>query len=360
LVFSCIASSSCSAVAATASSVSSFSAAEAILPSFLQQQQQFQRQQHNITVRLARRTDVPGIQQCNLNSLPENYNSQFYINHLRQWPELSLVAECCFSDKDKKGKKHLSNFLSHSSEFPGDEEETSKHIVAYVLGKVEERGVDQEEAFREAYDDGDFDENAGYRSGLGGSRSSSAFSYQRELLGHVTSLAVLEPFRRRGLAVELMKQLHLHMQHCYPNVDSVGLHVRESNKAAVQLYKNFGYTAADIIPAYYQDGEDAYFMKKEFASSAQEPLSPSTSVQKQEGEKQQQVPSSLFGSLQRRLAGRQFQRQQQRRPWQTGPSELRLPRIVHNSSSKSSTSLPQPHLEERDDEETPELLAGTM
>ena len=47
----------------------------------------------NIQLRLARRADVPSIQRCNLDSLPENYNSQFYVNHMRQWPDLCLVAE---------------------------------------------------------------------------------------------------------------------------------------------------------------------------------------------------------------------------------------------------------------------------
>jgi ribosomal protein S18 acetylase RimI-like enzyme len=46
-----------------------------------------------IAFRLARRSDVAGIQECNLATLPENYNSNFYVNHVREWPELSLVAE---------------------------------------------------------------------------------------------------------------------------------------------------------------------------------------------------------------------------------------------------------------------------
>ena len=47
----------------------------------------------HIAFRLARRSDVVGIQECNLATLPENYNSNFYVNHVRAWPELSLVAE---------------------------------------------------------------------------------------------------------------------------------------------------------------------------------------------------------------------------------------------------------------------------
>ena len=47
----------------------------------------------HIALRVARRSDVPHIQQCNLATLPENYSATFYHNHMRQWPDLALVAE---------------------------------------------------------------------------------------------------------------------------------------------------------------------------------------------------------------------------------------------------------------------------
>ncbi|EED89265.1 predicted protein, partial [Thalassiosira pseudonana CCMP1335] len=144
-----------------------------------------------ITFRLARKSDIPQIQKVNLATLPENYNNNFYINHMREWPELCLVAE---------------------------------HIVGYVLGKVETRP-----------------------------------------LGHVTSLAVHSHARRLGIASSLLHQLHFHLNSCY-NANSVGLHVRISNSAAVKLYiEHLGYDVADIIPMYYGDGEDAYFMRKDFS-----------------------------------------------------------------------------------------------
>ena len=51
----------------------------------------------HITLRLARQRDVPSMQRCNLASLPENYNQQFFHNHMRTWPELTIVAECTTS-----------------------------------------------------------------------------------------------------------------------------------------------------------------------------------------------------------------------------------------------------------------------
>ena len=81
--------------------------------------------------------------------------------------------------------------------------------------------------------------------------------------GHVTSLAVMKDYRRLGLASQLMDQLHHQMQQRAPKVSSVGLHVRVSNKAATRLYEEtMGYHVSQVISGYYQDGEDAYLMKK--------------------------------------------------------------------------------------------------
>lgn len=68
-----------------------------------------------------------------------------------------------------------------------------------------------------------------------------------------------------------MEALHLHMTAPPYRADSVGLHVRVSNGAATKLYEGgdgrpgMGYKIADVIQGYYQDGEDAYFMRKDFA-----------------------------------------------------------------------------------------------
>lgn len=44
-------------------------------------------------VRLAKPEDIPAINQCNLESLPENYSDQFYKSILARYPRLSFVAE---------------------------------------------------------------------------------------------------------------------------------------------------------------------------------------------------------------------------------------------------------------------------
>jgi len=231
----------------------------------------------DITLRLARRSDVTAIQRCNLATLPENYNQQFYNNHLRQWPELVIVAE----SSEPLSREHQPIYNPFPSSAP------ESHVVAYVIGKVEEH---VKEVFPN--DDSRYFSQHDRRMGP---------TYTTEKLGHVTSLAVLDGFRRQGLAQDLMKQLHHHMESCY-GVDSVGLHVRVSNAPAARLYNSFGYVVAEVIPAYYQDGEDAYLMKKWFVpESSQQPNN--------------HVPS-LFGNLRRA------------KPWESGPLELRLPRLV--------------------------------
>ena len=45
------------------------------------------------TIRQAKKEDIPSMNKCNLDNLPENYSHYFYINHLERWPELSLIAE---------------------------------------------------------------------------------------------------------------------------------------------------------------------------------------------------------------------------------------------------------------------------
>jgi ribosomal protein S18 acetylase RimI-like enzyme len=283
-----------------------------------------------LQLRLARRSDVPSLQRCNLATLPENYNHQFYANHLREWPDLAFVAVDCSSSLDPS---RPSGGGGSYTGFPTTDPD--EKVVAYVLGKVEERLVTvpiedtlQRYHDRSTYMDpwsshGDYRSDARYRGDAPPSPYDYRYSQQHvtetERIGHVTSLAVLDPYRRRGLAIELMKQLHYHLAASY-RVDAVGLHVRRSNVAAERLYAGFGYKAAEVIPGYYQDGEDAFFMKKtlpHFKSSG-----------------------GLFDGVLRRKV------------WETGPVDLRLPRTVGVPDFVISPPLEEPSSEE--------LLTGSM
>ncbi|NEU36702.1 GNAT family N-acetyltransferase, partial [bacterium LRH843] len=50
----------------------------------------------------------------------------------------------------------------------------------------------------------------------------------------------------------------------------VSLHVRKSNRAALNLYTNtLKFVISEIEPKYYADGEDAYAMKRDLLPKAE-------------------------------------------------------------------------------------------
>ena len=270
----------------------------------------------HIAFRLARRTDVPQIQDCNIASLPENYNANFYINHMRTWPELTLVAEHIPEGYDITTNDNSRDTSSSRITPLGDymrnlksNNRPQKEIVGYILGKVEGRPIHpKRQIFPSARES---------RSSLSSSSSSSVPLYNNdegtlsqymntrntngarfpsprrnqqhrqhqnmERIGHITSLAVHHHARRLGIAKQLISQLHYHLQSIH-DAQSIGLHVRISNKAAVDLYINEGYDVADIIPYYYGDGEDAYFMRKDFSTLISEEMP----IQQRQSRKSQQ------------------------------------------------------------------------
>ena len=88
----------------------------------------------------------------------------------------------------------------------------------------------------------------------------------------IVSLAVKKEFRRKGIGYKL---LSTDIERCKERgKKKVMLEVRISNYPAQNLYKKIGFKIVDIIPNYYQDGEDAYLMVLDLTQSNQEaPLS---------------------------------------------------------------------------------------
>lgn len=282
----------------------------------------------SIHLRLATKADVSSIQSCNLECLPENYNSQFYNNHLKQWPYLALVAEELTSPTSAGSATSKSRLftdpepLTASAQqqqqqqlhqrrmfsFSNQNHYSEKKIVAYLLGKIESRTtyVDLQNPFS-------------------GGR-------QVETLGHVTSLAVLPSYRRLGLAHALMDQLHTHLVEDY-GIRSCGLHVRASNTAACQLYQEgFGYEIGQIIPRYYQDGEDAYFMKKSLVMV---------------GEDEHELDQDMAEETSSRIPPKTFTQP----IWKRGPSHVQLPRphtppspLNHQRGETLTTAAAKPTL----------------
>lgn len=88
--------------------------------------------------------------------------------------------------------------------------------------------------------------------------------------GHITSLAVKRSHRRLGIAQKLMNQASRAMVECF-DANYVSLHVRRSNRAALNLYtSSLQFEVSEVEPKYYADGEDAYAMKRDLSSFHQE------------------------------------------------------------------------------------------
>ncbi|KAJ7746152.1 hypothetical protein DFH07DRAFT_705464, partial [Mycena maculata] len=93
-----------------------------------------------MNIRLAKLEDLLGIQDTNLQNLPENYLMKFWIYHAMTWPQILFIAE------DHKG-----------------------HIVGYVLAKMCDSDAEK-----------------------------------IEVHGHVNSISVLRSYLCPGLARKLM------------------------------------------------------------------------------------------------------------------------------------------------------------
>jgi len=201
-------------------------------------------EQGHICLRFARRTDVPAISRCNVATLPENYHANFYHAHLREWPDLALVAEHVVP------KRHNNNNGYRHRYSEDDINDDEPNIVGYVLGKIEDKYVPVRSLqFPPPPGAREYEDQKGER-------------HVMEPTGHVTSIAVLPTFRNRGLATSLLAQLHTHLEDSR-RVQNVGLHVRQGNVAATRLYEEkLGYHVEQVLDHYYADGEPAYYMMR--------------------------------------------------------------------------------------------------
>lgn len=80
-------------------------------------------------------------------------------------------------------------------------------------------------------------------------------------IGHIMNVAVIEVFRRRGLAGKLMDELERRFMDGRAEVSY--LEVRVSNIQAQSLYRKRGYVEGGVLPGYYHD-EDGLAMEKFF------------------------------------------------------------------------------------------------
>ena len=79
--------------------------------------------------------------------------------------------------------------------------------------------------------------------------------------GEIVNVAVAPQYRRHGVAKKLLEELF--KESASLNVDNFFLEVRESNEAAITLYKKLGFIEAGIRRNFYEKPrENAIFMWK--------------------------------------------------------------------------------------------------
>jgi ribosomal protein S18 acetylase RimI-like enzyme len=78
-----------------------------------------------------------------------------------------------------------------------------------------------------------------------------------ERIGWVTTIGVLNEYRRNGIAAALLEATEKAL-----GTQKVRLCVRQSNLSALFLYWKFGYHQVDTWKRYYQGGEDALVLER--------------------------------------------------------------------------------------------------
>ncbi len=156
----------------------------------------------NYYIRRCTDKDLSAVISINEVTLPEHYPRFFYENLISKYPNAFLVA--AYRNEDDQEK-----------------------IIGYIMWRLE-RGV-------------------------------SEYGIKLVKKGHLVSLAVLEGFRRYGVASQLLQQGMNEIKK-YGAAEYV-LEVRVSNEAAINLYKDvLHYEKKKVISEYYRDGEDAFYM----------------------------------------------------------------------------------------------------
>jgi ribosomal-protein-alanine N-acetyltransferase len=79
---------------------------------------------------------------------------------------------------------------------------------------------------------------------------------------HVLNLVVIPEFRRKGIGGMLLRSAVEELERVKPDVRSLTLEVRESNRAAIGLYEKSGFLVTGRRTGYYQrPSEDAVIME---------------------------------------------------------------------------------------------------
>jgi ribosomal-protein-alanine N-acetyltransferase len=78
-------------------------------------------------------------------------------------------------------------------------------------------------------------------------------------IGHIVSFAILESHRGKGFGKNLLAECHANL--LKNKIKQSTLNVRVSNERAIKLYKSVNYSVAETHKEYYDDKENAYYMR---------------------------------------------------------------------------------------------------
>lgn len=78
--------------------------------------------------------------------------------------------------------------------------------------------------------------------------------------GHIVSVAVDPPSRRRGIGTALVSSMTRRLVE--GGVEEIHLEVRKGNRAAISFYERMGFRIFSEITHYYGDGEDAWVLRR--------------------------------------------------------------------------------------------------
>jgi ribosomal-protein-alanine N-acetyltransferase len=78
----------------------------------------------------------------------------------------------------------------------------------------------------------------------------------------IITIDVLEEFRRRGFATELLERTEAFLME--KGIATCRLQVDVGNAAAIAFYKRHGFRSIRRLPRYYANGADAWLMTKNF------------------------------------------------------------------------------------------------
>ncbi len=76
----------------------------------------------------------------------------------------------------------------------------------------------------------------------------------------ILMLSVTKQYRQQNIGANLLKQFL--KETTLKKIKQIELEVKTDNQKAIEFYKKHGFDIIKIIPKFYQNGEDAYLMRK--------------------------------------------------------------------------------------------------